>query len=44
MIQEISQSLVIGDAEKEVENTFKHRAVKGERNDMSSLQGQTLVI
>lgn len=36
MIQEISQSFVIGDEEKEEENTFKHRAVKGERSDMST--------
>ena len=36
MIQGISQSFVIGDGEKEVGNTFKHRAVKGERSDVST--------
>lgn len=44
VIQEVSRGFVIGDGAKEVKNTFKHQAVKGERSDMSNMQGQVLVI
>jgi hypothetical protein len=44
VIQEVSGSFMIGDGAKVVKDTFKHRAVKGERSDMSNMQGQTLGI
>jgi hypothetical protein len=34
---EVSGSFMIGDGAKVVKDTFKHRAVKGERSDMSNI-------